>query len=47
LDPPILWAPDGQQSLPVLRTQTPASVSLLGGVHLTSNSPLPEGIVHR
>ena len=38
---PNFGAPDGQQSLPVLRTQTFASVSLLSGVHLTSPSPLP------
>jgi hypothetical protein len=43
LDPPISGAPDGQQSLPVLRTQASASVSLLSGVHLTSASPLPGG----
>jgi len=42
LDPPILGAPDEQQSLPVLRTPSFASVSLLSDVHLTSPSPLPE-----
>ena len=47
LEPPVLWAPEGQQSLPILRTQTPASVSLLCGIHLTSTSPLPGKNVHR
>ena len=46
-EPPIFGAPDGQQSLPVLRTQTPASVGLLRDVHLTSPSPLPGGAGRR